>query len=44
MYYLPKVAWERFGIWLVIGTVLYFLYGRRNSVLSAQRDKADQKT
>ncbi len=44
MYYLPTVAWERFGIWLLIGTALYFLYGRRNSVLSAQRDQENQKT
>jgi len=30
---LPKSAWERFGIWLVLGLVLYFLYGYRNSRL-----------
>ena len=30
---LPLHAWERFGIWLVIGLVLYFAYGYRNSVL-----------
>jgi APA family basic amino acid/polyamine antiporter len=30
---LPKQAWERFGYWLVIGLVLYFLYGFRNSRL-----------
>jgi APA family basic amino acid/polyamine antiporter len=28
---LPRQAWERFGIWLVLGLVLYFLYGFRHS-------------
>jgi APA family basic amino acid/polyamine antiporter len=44
MYYLPKVAWERFGIWLAIGTVLYFAYGRRHSTLSAEGDKTPPKS
>ncbi len=30
---LPLHAWERFGIWLVIGLVLYFGYGMRHSRL-----------
>ncbi|HVZ77355.1 MAG TPA: amino acid permease [Gemmatimonadaceae bacterium] len=30
---LPKEAWERFGVWLVIGLVLYFSYGVRHSAL-----------
>jgi APA family basic amino acid/polyamine antiporter len=30
---LPPQAWERFGIWLVIGGVIYGLYGYRNSRL-----------
>jgi APA family basic amino acid/polyamine antiporter len=25
---LPRVTWERLGIWLVIGLAIYFLYGR----------------
>jgi basic amino acid/polyamine antiporter, APA family len=30
---LPGQAWERFGIWLVIGLVFYFAYGFRHSAL-----------
>ncbi len=30
---LPTHAWERFGIWLVIGILLYFVYGYRHSKL-----------
>ena len=30
---LPDTAWERFGIWLVIGLVLYFAYGFKHSEL-----------
>jgi APA family basic amino acid/polyamine antiporter len=30
---LPAITWKRFVIWLVIGLVLYFLYGARHSRL-----------
>jgi len=30
---LPRTAWERFGIWLVIGAIIYVFYGYRNSQL-----------
>jgi APA family basic amino acid/polyamine antiporter len=30
---LPKQAWERFGIWLVLGVILYALYGFKHSKL-----------
>jgi len=30
---LPAHAWERFGIWLLIGLALYFAYGYRHSKL-----------
>ena len=38
---LPLITWIRFGIWLAVGLALYFLYGRRNSVL--QREIRDAK-
>ena len=34
---LPPSAWKAFGIWLIIGLVLYFLYGYRHSVLRTGR-------
>jgi APA family basic amino acid/polyamine antiporter len=30
---LPYQAWERFGLWLAVGLVIYFMYGVRNSRL-----------
>ena len=30
---LPRATWERLVIWMAIGLVIYFFYGRRNSVL-----------
>jgi basic amino acid/polyamine antiporter, APA family len=30
---LPATAWERFGIWLVIGIIIYVVYGYRRSRL-----------
>jgi APA family basic amino acid/polyamine antiporter len=30
---LPRHAWERFGIWLTVGLLLYFVYGYRHSRL-----------
>jgi APA family basic amino acid/polyamine antiporter len=32
---LPRQAWERFFVWLLIGVVLYVTYGYRNSHLRA---------
>jgi len=31
--YLPSESWWRFGIWLVVGMVVYFFYGYRHSRL-----------
>jgi basic amino acid/polyamine antiporter, APA family len=37
MIQLPKLTWIRFGIWLGLGLVIYFLYGIRNSRLARER-------
>ncbi len=34
MYEQPAITWKRFVIWLVVGLVLYFLYGFRRSRLN----------
>ena len=31
---LPPVTWVRFGVWLVLGLVVYFAYSRRHSLLA----------
>jgi APA family basic amino acid/polyamine antiporter len=31
MLQLPWLTWVRFGLWLLLGLVIYFLYGMRNS-------------
>jgi APA family basic amino acid/polyamine antiporter len=36
MFGLPRQAWERFGVWLVVGLVLYFAYGYSHSRLRRQ--------
>jgi APA family basic amino acid/polyamine antiporter len=34
---LPRAAWIRFGIWMAVGAVFYFMYGFRHSRLAARK-------
>jgi APA family basic amino acid/polyamine antiporter len=36
MFSLPAANWARLGIWLVIGLLLYFTYGRHHSLLGKE--------
>jgi APA family basic amino acid/polyamine antiporter len=36
MIQLPMITWIRFGIWLALGLVIYFLYGMRHSKMRQQ--------
>jgi APA family basic amino acid/polyamine antiporter len=31
---LPRITWFSFAAWLAVGLIVYFAYGRRNSVLA----------
>jgi amino acid transporter len=35
---LPWVTWERFGLWLLAGLLVYLLYGYRHSALNRRRE------
>lgn len=39
MIFLPWETWLRLAIWLIIGLVIYFWYGKKNSKLKADTDK-----
>nr|WGD92664.1 amino acid permease C-terminal domain-containing protein [Bacillus subtilis] len=34
MYSLPGVTWLSFVIWIAVGTLVYFLYSRKHSLLN----------
>jgi APA family basic amino acid/polyamine antiporter len=40
MFKLPRVTWERFGVWLLVGLVIYFAYSMRHSRLHL-KDEAE---
>ncbi|MCP8969191.1 amino acid permease [Ectobacillus ponti] len=42
MIQLPATTWITFVIWLAVGLVIYFLYGRRNSALNEANQSAEQ--
>ena len=42
MIFLPWETWLRLAVWLIIGLAIYFWYGKKNSKLRAQEDKAAQ--
>ena len=41
---LPRTAWERFGIWLVLGAVIYAFYGYRHSQLRRVHERRIRPT
>ncbi|HEV8368685.1 MAG TPA: amino acid permease [Pyrinomonadaceae bacterium] len=42
MFSLPAENWYRLIIWLAVGLAIYFLYGRRHSVMAQQRHTAHE--
>ncbi|GGH15641.1 amino acid permease [Sphingobacterium alkalisoli] len=38
---LPLESWERLAIWMIIGVVIYFLYGKKHSVLRKEIEDGD---
>ncbi|MGH7495303.1 MAG: amino acid permease [bacterium] len=42
MFSLPSENWLRLFIWLAIGLVIYFLYGRKHSIMAKSRSKNAQ--
>jgi APA family basic amino acid/polyamine antiporter len=41
MFELPMITWIRFIVWLIIGLVIYYLYGVRHSTLRENNKRAD---
>ena len=41
MLQLSGTAWISFGVWMVIGIAVYFLYSRKHSALSNSKKEED---
>ncbi|SEF32894.1 basic amino acid/polyamine antiporter, APA family [Amycolatopsis pretoriensis] len=41
--FLQPATWIRFGVWFVIGLVIYFLYSRRHSLLNRAPGSAEER-
>ncbi|NII85700.1 MULTISPECIES: amino acid permease [unclassified Pedobacter] len=41
MVFLPWETWLRLAVWLIIGLAIYFWYGKKNSKLTALKDKTE---
>ena len=37
MFSLPSENWLRLFVWLLLGLIIYFLYGRHHSVMARRR-------
>ena len=45
MTFLPQETWERLAVWLVLGMIVYFAYGRKHSKVQALVDgRRDRST
>jgi APA family basic amino acid/polyamine antiporter len=43
MYKLPGETWWRFVIWLVLGLIIYFVYGRKHSLLQLAAQRGERE-
>jgi len=43
MVQLPRLTWIRFGVWLLLGLLIYFFYGMRNSRLGKRQEARSRK-
>jgi hypothetical protein len=39
MFSLPAANWMRLGVWLLLGLIIYFSYGRHHSILGQELRK-----